>query len=191
MKKIYFMAPVGGGPIKIGCSDLPPRRLEELQFWSPYRLEILASAPGDTKDERRIHTHFVEAWSHREWFNATPEIYALINEIRASGVLPLWVKAIEFKPRAGRPRKKWTDSQRANAKRVHQQRWDEIKASRAASDEVRRFFNKTGLNPTEVGEALGQHCSYVPQRVMDGGVCDLPKIEKLLTFIRSHGATPQ
>lgn len=191
MKRIYFLAPIGGGPIKIGCSDIPARRLREIQFWSPYPLEVLTSAPGSLKDERRIQTAFESSWSHGEWFKATPDLYALVNSIRASGELPTWIKTIELKPRTGPRGRKWTDEQRANAKRVHGKRWAEIKASRAASREVRSFFERTGLNPKEVGTSLGKYCSYVPERVMEGGVVDIEKIEQLLTFIRTHGATAQ
>lgn len=186
-QRIYFLGPVGGGPVKIGCSVLPLRRRDELQYWSPYPLEILTSAPGDMRDERRMHAHFRSSWSHGEWFKPTPELYALIHEVMGTGVLPAWVQHIVIKPRT-HPGRKWTEAQRANARKIHGERWTEIKASRAASPEVCSFFERTKLDPYVIGDALGEYCSYVPKRVMIGGVCDIAKIEKLLAFIRGYDA---
>lgn len=102
---IYFFAPVGGGPIKIGCSESALTRLKILAGWSPLPLTLLATAPGRIRDEGHIHSLFQKHWSHREWFNPAPEIFALIEEIKTTGELPQYArwkaKVPVWKPRLG------------------------------------------------------------------------------------------
>jgi hypothetical protein len=85
---IYFIAPVGGGRIKIGVSTQPIQRLMNLSYWSPVPLEILATVSGTIRDEGHIHYLFKDAWSHHEWFNPCAAIWALIADIRQLGRLP-------------------------------------------------------------------------------------------------------
>lgn len=81
-KLIYFIKPVGmDGPIKIGCSYAPKRRIEDLSVWSPFPLEILATADGGYDVERKLHQRFAYAHSHREWFNPVPELTAAVHDI--------------------------------------------------------------------------------------------------------------
>lgn len=55
---IYFMQPVGGGPIKIGYSKDVQFRKEQLE--SDYREELvlLATLEGDREQERQWHNRF-------------------------------------------------------------------------------------------------------------------------------------
>lgn len=85
---VYFIAPIGGGPIKIGVSHRPKTRLRELNQSSPYPLEIVALVPGGVYDERSLHGAFVAHWSHREWFKPASEILALIEEVKLNGKIP-------------------------------------------------------------------------------------------------------
>lgn len=85
---VYFIAPIGGGRIKIGCSASPVKRLGELAAWSPTPLEILATAPGSLRDEAQIHNLVKESWSHKEWFNPSAEIWRIISDIKQLGHLP-------------------------------------------------------------------------------------------------------
>lgn len=83
-KFVYFIKPVGAdGPVKIGCSGVPARRLEGLAVWSPVPLEVVAVVPGDYALERALHGHFAHLHSHREWFNASAELTAAIAKIAA------------------------------------------------------------------------------------------------------------
>lgn len=60
---VYFLKPVGmDGPIKIGCSEYPQRRLLNLMAWSPFPLELLAQIDGDESVERRFHAAFQHLW---------------------------------------------------------------------------------------------------------------------------------
>lgn len=83
---VYFMKPIGmDGPIKIGCSSVTAKRLEDLSVWSPFPLEIVATAKGGYDLEQKLHGRFAFAHSHREWFEPAPELVAAIAAI-ASGV---------------------------------------------------------------------------------------------------------
>lgn len=97
MKRVYFLRPVGQlGPIKIGCSKLPPLRLETLTTWSPVRLELICSVPGTHKDERTLHGMFAQHHVHGEWFGASKELLALIAHCEAHGQLPELPEVLQF-----------------------------------------------------------------------------------------------
>ncbi|MED5538666.1 MAG: GIY-YIG nuclease family protein [Pseudomonadota bacterium] len=82
--RVYFIRPVGmDGPIKIGCSNLPDKRLKAMSYWSPVPLEILATINGDEKLEQRFHAAFESDRSHGEWFAASAELLAAIEQIKA------------------------------------------------------------------------------------------------------------
>jgi hypothetical protein len=88
------MKPIGmAGPIKIGCSVTQEKRLMTLDIWSPFPLEMLASAPGDHDKERALHYRFRDDLCHGEWFAASAELSALIDGVRATGQLPALEKA--------------------------------------------------------------------------------------------------
>jgi len=187
---IYFIAPIGGGPIKIGCSESPPRRLENLMAWSPYPLEILASAPGNLSDERAVHFAFLKHWAQREWFRAVPEIYALINEIRATGILPeafkgnINTRGLPHKSPGGAS---WSPETRAKISALHKARWASIRAGRAARPEVEAFLLKTGIAPTELSNSAGVH-SWVAGGILDGHQYAGEYADKILAYIRDHAA---
>jgi hypothetical protein len=82
--RVYFIKPVGqDGPIKIGCSRWPDRRLSEVMLWSPVELEIVASFGGGFKMERRFHAAFFNDHSHREWFRPSAALIETIASINA------------------------------------------------------------------------------------------------------------
>lgn len=81
---IYFMRPVGmRGPIKIGYSVNPKKRLHGVLEWSPFDLEIIATTPGNAPDETKVHDHFASAHVRGEWFHPTEELLALIDRVKA------------------------------------------------------------------------------------------------------------
>lgn len=81
---VYFVRPIGAaGPVKIGCTTRPMKRLHELMHWSPAPLELAAAFAGTVVDEERLHAHFADLRSHAEWFRADPRIDAVIEDIRA------------------------------------------------------------------------------------------------------------
>lgn len=81
---VYFVRQTdGGGPVKIGCSQLPEGRLSALMTWAPYPLEIVAKLPGDETLERRFHAKFAGSHTHREWFRPSAELTLTIAQIQA------------------------------------------------------------------------------------------------------------
>lgn len=85
-KHIYFVRPVRmDGPIKIGCSTKPDKRLQVLSAWSPFPLELIGSVPGDFSDENRLHRRFSDLHTRKEWFMSSPALRATI-ELILSGV---------------------------------------------------------------------------------------------------------
>lgn len=78
---VYFIQAVDGGPIKIGSTFNPVKRLGSLQGGSPVRLQILGLLKGAGRDaEGALHIRFLDSHSHGEWFHPTPELIAYIAE---------------------------------------------------------------------------------------------------------------
>ena len=61
---------IGGdtGPIKIGWSKDPQKRVRELQTGSPIALTVVHQVAGTTADERRWHKKLSDHRLHGEWF---------------------------------------------------------------------------------------------------------------------------
>lgn len=55
---IYFMQPVGGGPVKIGTTENLDLRVRQLEQHYGKPLVILATMPGSYDEERAIHERF-------------------------------------------------------------------------------------------------------------------------------------
>ena len=55
---IYFVQPIDGGPVKIGCSQDVAIRLRQLESHYGCRLVLLATRPGDFEEEAEIHERF-------------------------------------------------------------------------------------------------------------------------------------
>lgn len=82
---VYFLAPVNGGPIKIGFSAKPKRRLYNHMTWSPVPLELLADYPAFKYDETMLHEVFAKCRLHSEWFRPTAELLALVEQVKSTG----------------------------------------------------------------------------------------------------------
>lgn len=81
---VYFIKPIGmDGPIKIGFSKNPERRMKSFATWCPFPLEIICTAPGVAHDEGRLHRRFANLHTHGEWFLSSPllreTIHAILN----------------------------------------------------------------------------------------------------------------
>lgn len=80
---IYFIKPVGmDGPVKIGISARPESRMQQMLEWSPFDLEIVHVIPGDYFLEKAIHQSLCNDHLRREWFEATPRIVRLLEDLR-------------------------------------------------------------------------------------------------------------
>ncbi len=68
--------------IKIGCSVAPSYRVKEFEQKLKRPIYLIASIPGNTQRERGIHAKFAPYRIHergREWFRATPEVWAIVE----------------------------------------------------------------------------------------------------------------
>lgn len=85
---IYVLGEKYTGPVKIGFSKNPERRLIDLKAAFPYRVELLAVAPGSIFDESYIHSCFSKYALESEWFSRTRKILQFIKAIQSTGKLP-------------------------------------------------------------------------------------------------------
>ncbi len=85
---VYFIGPIIGGPVKIGFSRNPGRRMLRLSEGAPFPLQLLCAAPGTIYDEKRVHAEFAASRAHGEWFHRTPELIDLISCVKLTGALP-------------------------------------------------------------------------------------------------------
>lgn len=78
---VYFIEAVGLQKIKIGVSDDPKKRLEQLSVGSPVKLKLVGTIQGDNNLEKELHSRFAYLNSDREWFHATKELTEYIKSI--------------------------------------------------------------------------------------------------------------
>ena len=77
-------------PVKIGTSKVPSNRLTDLQVGHPYKLKIISTAEGGTKEEKDYHTALSPARLTGEWFDPakmTPEAVKALSEGRFNFLL--------------------------------------------------------------------------------------------------------
>lgn len=74
---VYFIR--GGDFIKIGWSQDPDRRRNDLSTGSPFKLEVIGKVPGSGEDEQSFHRAFSHLRTNGEWFEASPELLAFIG----------------------------------------------------------------------------------------------------------------
>jgi len=75
------------GFFKIGLSQHPLRRLDEIQGSTPYRIELIAFKGFRNAElaEEILHEYFSESHIRGEWFDIADELYPLlIDETRES-----------------------------------------------------------------------------------------------------------
>ena len=73
---VYFLAPLGGGNIKIGVTASPRTRFKTIQNNSPLSLDLIACAPGGKEIESLLHSIFMRERLHGEWFHPSPRLTA-------------------------------------------------------------------------------------------------------------------
>jgi hypothetical protein len=78
---VYFLQRIPDGPIKIGWTDDPGRRVAELQTGSAEELMLRALIPGGRAEETQLHEKFASARMLGEWFRPVPELLAFIDTI--------------------------------------------------------------------------------------------------------------
>lgn len=136
---VYFVGPADGRLIKIGSTKMPQARLEQLMDWSPDKLAILASAPGNLYDEFALHGAFLSDLDHREWFRPSEKLLALIAAVKATGELPAAYRGKQPNWKTGqrgqknpKPIKKRSQASLDKSANSIRERWRRIYAERAA-----------------------------------------------------------
>ena len=84
LKEVVYFIGAEAGPIKIGVSCDPAKRLRTLQTGHPVPLMLLAVVPGGVGVERALHRKFADLRVRGEWFARSPE---LIAEIDSAGLI--------------------------------------------------------------------------------------------------------
>jgi hypothetical protein len=92
---IYFVQPVDGGPIKIGCSENVDARVQQLQSLYKRPLSILKTLPGGRKEEMSIHKRFAHLrLGHTEQFRPASDLMEFIGGSLLVGANPETVEAM-------------------------------------------------------------------------------------------------
>lgn len=76
---LYFLA--GAGLIKIGISNGLTSRIRSIRNSSPVPLELIATWPATSFEERRLHRKFWKLRRHGEWFEDEGSIRAHIEHL--------------------------------------------------------------------------------------------------------------
>ena len=90
---VYFVQVRGGGPIKIGGSQSILKRLEGLQAWSPFPLDLVAHYKGGFFDESMLHEMQRDFRIHGEWFEPNPALLEIIEHVKKRKALPAPIKS--------------------------------------------------------------------------------------------------
>ncbi len=78
---IYFVQIVDDGPIKIGYSRKPLRRVRNLQASNPYTLFVVGLLIGNRDIEASLHQRFAEYWIGGDWFRAGARLLKYIDSL--------------------------------------------------------------------------------------------------------------
>jgi hypothetical protein len=101
---VYFILS-GSGDVKIGYSERPGRRLDQLQTGRADRLSLLAAFPGTAQLEADLHRRFAEHRKCGEWFSPAPEIFAWVVERIGELARPRPTSVVTPAPSAPMPRR--------------------------------------------------------------------------------------
>src|SRR5512146_2055560 len=76
---IYFIQAKDGGPVKIGWTYNPVRRLKDLQAASPYKLVVRKVVPGTQRLEHYLHQRYEAYRLEGEWFEVQPDMPGCVH----------------------------------------------------------------------------------------------------------------
>lgn len=82
---IYFIRVNNNGPIKIGYTKDPERRLRDLQGANAFPLTMVGLRKGSRSDEKCLHNIYQRhrvSTGGQEWYNPTKEILSEIKKSR-------------------------------------------------------------------------------------------------------------
>lgn len=101
---VYFIRVRGTNIVKIGSSERPDDRIQQLQVGSPHELELLGTcdspsdefSDSDGMSEKYYHRRFANRRIRGEWFRLTNDDLASIEEAEFDPH-SLWIRQIELK----------------------------------------------------------------------------------------------
>jgi hypothetical protein len=88
---VYFLR--GGDLVKIGTSNNPRRRIDEIKTGSAVELSLLQVIDGGRDVERGLHTRFADQRSHGEWFFFRDDLRAFIEGLEGEKAAPAFTRA--------------------------------------------------------------------------------------------------
>jgi len=80
--KVYFVQESGMHAIKIGTAKNVDRRVKAMVVGTPHLLSVLAIIEGNREVESALHKRFAHARIRGEWFRATPDLLAFIDDLK-------------------------------------------------------------------------------------------------------------
>ena len=114
---IYFLRVKGDGPVKIGASKKPIKRLTQMQTWCPLELELICEVPATFFLEGVLHLLYKDFRIRGEWYETNSYLTELIAYVTEHKALPERIKEIAAN--------RWASIQEAEreaAKRAEQRR---------------------------------------------------------------------
>ena len=96
---IYFLRSMPDGPVKIGWSLNPDRRIKDFQTAHPFPLQIIRTIAAPMAGEKALHRHFKPLRLSGEWFTFSADMLSVSLE----DIQPVRVKGARRFTRRGEP----------------------------------------------------------------------------------------
>lgn len=88
---LYFIQAGESGPVKIGISETPLRRMANMQVGNHERLRLIAVARVPIDAESDLHARLFEHHVHGEWFRPATAVIEIAQAYEARGHRP-WLE---------------------------------------------------------------------------------------------------
>lgn len=147
---VYFIRQGKSGPIKIGKSKTPTKRLSALQTGSPEELTLLYSfpAPSDKRLETALHSEFSSYQLNGEWFDL--DFYTQLTPPKR-----VWKGALSFVHKTGLTLSKCPcQSQNPNSNPVFRTPRDEFLSKQPEFEAPTQYQCLTCLRRGPVGNGM-------------------------------------
>lgn len=83
---LYVIQSKQGGPVKIGVSKVPERRVKDLQVAQPYELVLLGCIQCRPFVEMELHEVLKDSKTQDEWFDLSAETQSVINAVQTGDI---------------------------------------------------------------------------------------------------------
>lgn len=85
-RQVYFLKRYTDGAIKIGVSYRPEGRASDMRMKFKTHVELLATLPGDVREEQILHARFVAERFEGEWFKPSERLLDFIAAVHRGEV---------------------------------------------------------------------------------------------------------